>query len=111
LVEPLAKALVVFDASMQIDEQESSADILNLLRQQFTKYKANTHSSLLKTMILCMKRLQKFYGEAKSEQRKLLSEIISSIKTNLDTGLIAKYNLFMIEQPLVSFYSLEEAQD
>lgn len=57
LTEPLLKVLIVIDENIKVEEQDSCADILNLLRRQVTRYEAPAHSGLLKIIVASYKRL------------------------------------------------------
>jgi hypothetical protein len=77
LTEPLLKILTIFDSNMQ--EQASCADVLNLLRQHVSRYQAPEHSSLIKVIVICYKRCQEFYSQAKAEQKDLIKDMAAQL--------------------------------
>lgn len=81
ILEPLLKCLIILGSEIETDEQASCADMVDVIRKQFSQGNPNTSLSLLKVCIHVFAQLKTVFPQAKDV---LLEMVASYHKTIVD---------------------------
>lgn len=105
IIEPLLKVTQLIDVNE--DDNESYADVLDLLKAGIYKYDVASNSTILKTLCKSLSRLQDTYPKAKDVAGELIRSLQEKIKNFpvLEIDKISKYNILYSTQNLRLIFS------